>query len=166
MTRTVLIFATAALALGACQKQAANKPATAAEIAAGQAIAQAKAGAAGAAPMTGISQISTSGTPKGYSLRLPSPHIEAQGRSLTVSLPFRPSDGLTWTVGAGGAPWTLSSSKIEPKAGPEGTDLAVFTFQAGAAGSGNLAFQLDPASGASKAPQDHVMTYQATVIAP
>jgi hypothetical protein len=164
MTRIALIVALAALTLTACQKAHAPKEATAAEIAAGRALAAAKAGAGPTAP--GVSQISTSGSPRGYQLKLPSPHAEANGRAVTVSLPYRLADGLAWSVESAGAPWKLTSTKFEPKAGPEGTDLAVFSFEAAGPGPGGLAFQLASAAGAAKAPQDHVMTYQVTVIAP
>lgn len=163
MTRTALTVALAALALTACQKSHAAKEATPAEISAGRALATAKAGQGPAAP--GVSQISTSGSPRGYGLRLPPPHTDANGRSATVSLPYRPSDGLAWSVKSTGAPWKLTSTKLEPKTGPEGTDLAVFSFEAAGPGPGGLTFQLASAA-AAKAPQDHVMTYQVTVIAP
>ncbi|HWE47872.1 MAG TPA: hypothetical protein VG407_17770 [Caulobacteraceae bacterium] len=164
MTRIFLGLALAALALTACQKPA-NKSVSAQEIAAGRALADAKAKAA-PGPVRGVSQISTSGSPRGYGLHLPPPHTEADGRNVTVSLPYRPSDGLAWSVETIGAPWKLTSTRFEPKAGPEGSDLAVFSFEAAGPGTGGLAFQLASAAGAAKAVQDHVLTYQVTVIAP
>ena len=123
----------------------------------------AAADAAAADPIgKGVTQIATSGSPRGYGLKLPPPHAEANGRSLTVSLPFRPADGLTWTVDAPGGPWKLTGSKTSAGAGPEGTDLAVFSFQASGPGSGALNFKLNPPKGGA----DNVMTYQATVVAP
>ena len=118
----------------------------------------AKTAKAPAGPQTGVTQISTSGSPRGYALKLPPPHSDANGRSGTVSCPFRPSDGLVWSVDAPGDPWKLTGTKTSPGAGPEGTDLAVFTFQALGPGSGALNFQLASSATASqeplKAPKD------------
>jgi hypothetical protein len=162
--RKALALPLALLALAGCQQQ---KPhAGSAGTAQGENVLRetlAKAKAAAPAGQTGVTQISTSGSVRGFALKLPSPHADANGRSLTVSLPFRPKDGLVWSVDAPGAPWTLTGSKTSPGAGPDGTDLMVFSFQASGPGSGALNFKLNPPKTAAG---ESVMSYQATVVAP
>jgi hypothetical protein len=159
MLKAALLLPIAALVLAACQKPAPHATDRGAQV---MRDALAKAQAA-AGPQAGVTQISTTGSPRGFALKLPPPHAEADGRSLTISLPFRTSDGLVWTVQKPAGPWALTGSKTSPGAGPEKTDLAVFTFQAAAAGGGTLTFQLASPQASAK---DNVMTYQATVVAP
>src|SRR5262249_23180343 len=101
----LLALSIAALVLAGCQKP--NPNASQGEKVMREALAKGQAAAA-AGPQVGVTQIATSGSPKGFALKLPSPHADAKGRDLTVSLPFRPSDGYVWTVEKPGGPWTLT----------------------------------------------------------
>ena len=134
-----------ALALAACQKPASKLPA-----------APTPSATAG-----GAVQIVTSTTIRGIKLHLPAPTITAEARAATVSLPFRASDKMAWSLeGAAAAPWSLKSTTVAPGVGPEGTDLAVFSFTASGPGSATLMFNLASSSAAGG---DSVKTYQATV---
>ncbi len=162
MRRSWLAILALPLALAACEKPK-NEPAAyhirQAQIATCSGTAKQCAGALATAG--GAVQIVTSTTVQGLMLRLPAPTITAAARAATVSLPFRTSDNLTWNLEpATIAPWRLKSSRVLPGGGPQGTDLAVFAFEATGPGSTTLMFQLSSApegGGAS------VKTYQATV---
>lgn len=109
-----------------------------------------------------VGAIETSKTGQGLRLALPSGKVEASGRTATVSLPFRASDGFVWNApNPTPPPWRLTSSTIRKGAGPEGTDLAVFDFAAAAPGSAPLKFSLAATSG----PNAPVITFSATVSA-
>ncbi len=162
LSSPLAIALVALAALAACQKPAPRG--------AGQGKALLQSYAQTGKPQTGVIQIETSGSPRGFALRLPPAKADAQGRTATVSLPYRPKDGFVWTLdGKPGEPWSLTASATKPGAGPEGTDLAVFSFTASGPGAGNLSFRLGaPPNPASKSPSggDKVLSYQATVSTP
>jgi hypothetical protein len=79
---------------------------------------------------------------------LPQPTVEVRGRAATISLPFRTADRLAWvaaTPAADAQPFMFQTLEVKPGAGPDGTDLAVFTYSAAKAGSTVLKFGLVPA---------------------
>lgn len=78
---------------------------------------------------------------------LPTGGFVAAGRTVTVSLPYRAADGLVWVSATRMSelgPFAFKGLALTPKAGPAGTDLAVFTYQAAAAGEAILKFGLVP----------------------
>ena len=78
---------------------------------------------------------------------LPQPMVEVRGRAAVISLPFRGADRLSWvsaTSAADAQPFMYQALDIKLGAGPDGTDLAVFTYSAGKAGSTVLKFSLVP----------------------
>ncbi len=78
---------------------------------------------------------------------LPTGGFVAMGRTVTVSLPYRAADGLVWVSATRASelgPFVFKGLAVKPKAGPAGTDLSVFTYEAGAAGSAILKFGLVP----------------------
>lgn len=78
---------------------------------------------------------------------LPAPTVKVTGRTAVVSLPYRAAEGLVWvsaTRMSEAAPFTFKSLDVRPKAGPGGTDLAVFTYQAAVGGAAKLKFGLVP----------------------
>jgi hypothetical protein len=78
---------------------------------------------------------------------LPPGGFNVSGRTVTVSLPYRQADGLAWvsaTRMSEMAPFAFKGLSVKPRGGPQGTDLAVFTYQAGVAGSATLKFGLVP----------------------
>jgi hypothetical protein len=78
---------------------------------------------------------------------LPTGGFVAAGRTVTVSLPYRAADGLVWASATRMSelgPFAFKGLALKPKAGPAGTDLSVFTYEAGAAGTATLKFGLVP----------------------
>ena len=78
---------------------------------------------------------------------LPPPTHSVAGRVATITLPYRTADGLIWvsaTRMSDAAPFTFKGLDVKPGAGPNGTDLAVFTYEADRAGSTTLKFGLVP----------------------
>jgi hypothetical protein len=78
---------------------------------------------------------------------LPTGGFVATGRTVTVSLPYRTTDSLVWVSATRMSelgPFTFKGLAVKPKAGPAGTDLSVFTYQAAAAGTATLKFGLVP----------------------
>ena len=109
-----------------------------------------------------VGAIETSQTGQGLRLALPPPKVQASGRTATFSMPFRPSDGFAWSPpDPAPTPWKLTSQAIAKGAGPQGTDLAVFTFTASAPGSAPIRFTLAATSG----PNAPISTFSATVSA-
>lgn len=78
---------------------------------------------------------------------LPKPEVRTRGRVVTVSLPYRTRDWRGWTSVAQPTdmgPFAFSKLRSQPRRGPGGTDLAVFTYVAGGPGSATLKFDLEP----------------------
>lgn len=83
------------------------------------------------------------------------------GRTVTVSLPFRASDNLAWvsaTKMADARPFVFRGLEVKPGKGPEGADLAVFTYEADSPGHAALEFGLIPAGRMLVGPPDMVFT--------
>lgn len=79
---------------------------------------------------------------------LPAGSHEATDRTLTVRLPYRSADGMLWVAAqrtADTAPFFFRSLDVEPHAGPQGTDLAIFVYEADGPGTATLEFGLVPA---------------------
>ncbi len=145
MRATLPILACALLALAACKRESAPVVHLPAQTASGP-----------------VGAIETTKTGQGLKLGLPSGKVDASGRTATVSLPFRPSDGFVWSApNPVPPPWRMTSSTVKKGAGPEGTDLAVFIFAASEAGAAPLKFSLAAAS----SPNAPVITFSATVSA-
>lgn len=78
---------------------------------------------------------------------LPKPEVSTKGRTVMVRLPYRYVDGRGWIAVAQAAdvgPFAFRDVRSQPKRGPHGTDLAVFTYVASAPGSGTFKFDLEP----------------------
>jgi len=78
---------------------------------------------------------------------LPPGAYAVNGRIVAISLPYRTSDNLLWVSATGvleAAPFMFQNLDIQPRAGPQGTDLAVFTYKADKAGTAKLEFGLVP----------------------
>lgn len=78
---------------------------------------------------------------------LPPPTVALNGRTAVISLPLRLSDKLIWvsaTRVAEADPFVFKGLEIKPGGGPQGTDLAVFTYVADHAGTAVLKFGLVP----------------------
>lgn len=106
---------------------------------------------------------------------LPEPTVHVTGRTATIALPYRSADKLAWAPATGAAdsqPFMFQSLDLRPGAGPGGTDLAVFTYAAGKAGSAVLKFGLAPVGKVLIAPPGAVYkgpfsaTFQTQVSAP
>lgn len=79
---------------------------------------------------------------------LPNPSYVVNGRTVVVRLPYRTRDGHLWIdadPSASSGSLMFSSLDIEPRGGPDGTDLAVFTYTADRPGVATLKFALTPA---------------------
>jgi hypothetical protein len=78
---------------------------------------------------------------------LPTGSFTVAGHAVTVSLPYRKAEGWSW-VGATRmsqlAPLTFKGLAVKEKAGPGGTDLAVFSYEASGPGTPTLTFGLVP----------------------
>lgn len=97
--------------------------------------------------------------------RLPRPEVRTSGRVVRVRLPYRAKDGRGWTAVAQPAeigPFAFRDVKAQPRRGPRGTDLAVFTYVAAAPGSATLKFDLEP-YGRGPAPLGPALHYETTV---
>jgi len=78
---------------------------------------------------------------------LPPPTHSVTGGIATVTLPYRTADGLVWvsaTRMSDAAPFVFKGVEIKPGSGPNGTDLAIFTYEAERAGTATLKFGLVP----------------------
>ena len=78
---------------------------------------------------------------------LPAGGSSVAGRTVTVTLPYRLSEGFAWvsaTRMSEMGPFMFEGLAVRPKAGPAGTDLSVFTYQADKAGVATLKFGLVP----------------------
>jgi len=92
---------------------------------------------------------------------LPAGSHTVSGRLLTVTLPFRSADGLAWvtaTRAADARPFVFQELEVRPAAGPDGADLAVFTYRASGPGTAELEFGLVPAGRMLVGPEDQVFT--------
>lgn len=90
-----------------------------------------------------------SAAPAAAASTLPGGSHEVQGRAVVFRLPYRSAEGRLWVAAtsmAESAPFVFQGLDIEPGAGPGGTDLAVFAYQADRPGSATLEFGLVPAS--------------------
>ena len=128
-------LATAVLALGACQKPA-EKPST-------PGLQETASDMKPAGP--GVQEIRSTSSAAGA--ELPSGTTSLEGKVATISLPFRTASGKMWVVAtrtADAAPFSFKGLDVKPGAGPDGTDLAVFTYEADKAGSATLKFGLVP----------------------
>ena len=86
---------------------------------------------------------------------LPAPFYQIDGRIVTVRLPYRTRDNHLWVdadPSATTGPFMFQMLDIEPRGGPGGTDLAVFTYKADRPGEATLKFALTPVGKGS--PQD------------
>ena len=86
---------------------------------------------------------------------LPTGNHEVIGRVVTVCLPYRSADGMLWVAAQHSAdikPFVFRNLDVEPHAGPQGTDLAVFVYEADGPGSATLEFGLVPAGKALVGP--------------
>ncbi len=107
---------------------------------------------------------------------LPAGSHQLEGRALTVRLPYRSRDNRLWVAGtddADSAPFVFHGLDLLPGAGPAGTDLAIFHYEAEGAGTATLRFGLVPAGRSLIGPEDTrvedpaaVPAYSATVAAP
>lgn len=80
-----------------------------------------------------------------------------QGRTVVFRLPYRSAQGQTWVAGTDSpedAPFTFQNLDVEPGAGPGGTDMAVYIYQADRAGSATLTFGLVPTGKTLIGPHD------------
>ncbi len=78
---------------------------------------------------------------------LPKPQVQTKGRVVKVRLPYRSKDSRGWTAVAQAGemgPLAFRDLKAQPREGPRGTDLAVFTYVANGPGTGALKFDLEP----------------------
>lgn len=78
---------------------------------------------------------------------LPPPTHSVTGRVATIVLPYRTADGLIWvsaTKVSEATPFIFKGIEIKPGAGPGGTDLSIFTYEADRAGTATLKFGLVP----------------------
>jgi len=78
---------------------------------------------------------------------LPAGSHAQEGRKVTVSLPFRAADDMAWVTAtsvADAKPFVFKGLEVKPGAGPNGTDLAVFTYEANRTGQATLEFGLVP----------------------
>ncbi len=78
---------------------------------------------------------------------LPPPTVAIDGRTAVISLPVHLSDNLIWVSATRVAetdPFVFKGLEIKPGGGPQGTDLAVFTYEADHAGATILKFGLVP----------------------
>ncbi len=79
---------------------------------------------------------------------LPAPTLQVNGRTATITAPVRLAEGWMWvsaTTLEQVAPFLFKGLDIQPGAGPGGSDLAVFTYEARAPGSTTLKLGLVPA---------------------
>jgi hypothetical protein len=73
--------------------------------------------------------------------------VKMTGRAAEIALPYRTSGHLIWvsaTTSSKASPFAFKSLAIRPHAGPNGADLAVFTYVADRPGSTTLEFGLVP----------------------
>ena len=78
---------------------------------------------------------------------LPPPTYSVSGRVATITLPYRTADNLIWvsaTKVSEAAPFVFKGVDVKPGAGPNGTDLSIFTYEADRAGTATLKFGLVP----------------------
>ncbi|ESQ90478.1 hypothetical protein [Asticcacaulis benevestitus] len=83
----------------------------------------------------------------GSTAALPPPTVAINGRTAIISLPLRLSDNLIWvssTRMSEADPFVFKGLEIKPGGGPQGTDLAVFFYEADHAGATVLKFGLVP----------------------
>lgn len=107
---------------------------------------------------------------------LPVGSHQLEGRTLTVRLPYRSRDNRLWVAGtdeADSAPFVFHGLDLLPGAGPDGTDLAIFHYEADGAGTATLRFGLVPAGRTLIGPEDTRVedpaafpAYSATVAVP
>lgn len=126
------VLAAALVLIAACQKPA--------DTPAASATATASSSSEG-----GVREIRSTSTAAGVGLGGGSTSVV--GRTATVSLPFRTSEGKAWvsaTRVAEAQPFVFKGLEVKPGAGPDGSDLAVFTYEASGPGSATLKFGLVP----------------------
>lgn len=80
-------------------------------------------------------------------LPLPDPWYELEGRKLSVKLPYRADTWYMWGGDLEGlGPFTFKMLDVIPRGGPDGTDLAVFEYEASGPGTGRFSFGLTKVS--------------------
>ena len=78
---------------------------------------------------------------------LPDPWYELEGRKLAVKLPYRADTWYMWGGEVEGIePFGFKSLDVIPRGGPDGTDLAVFEYEAAGPGTGRFSFGLTKVS--------------------
>jgi hypothetical protein len=99
---------------------------------------------------------------------LPKPQVRMNRRVAEVRLPYRNREGRAWVVSgdpAAAGPFALSAMTVRLDKGPRGTDLAVYTYVAREAGSGELKFALLDMSAGANTPPPRVGEFTTTVTA-
>jgi hypothetical protein len=99
---------------------------------------------------------------------LPKPRVSIKRRVATVRLPYRNREGRSWVVATPTGetqPFTLRKLDVRPGKGPRGTDLAVYTYAAEAAGSTTLRFELMDFGAGAPTPPARIAQYETTVSA-
>ncbi|WP_257558049.1 hypothetical protein [Sphingobium sp. CFD-2] len=128
----------------------------------------------GSSDMTGEDRATQPRTVPGEIAPLPRGTHEVKGRIVTIRLPYRTTDNLLWTSATdvmAAAPFMFQDLDIQPRAGPQGTDLAVFTYKADKPGTATLEFGLVPAgttlldNGATRLKGEPASRYAARVTA-
>lgn len=99
-------------------------------------------------PASAPDGVAPAAAPEAVGAAIPGGSHAVSGRTVTVTLPYRIADQLAWvaaTTAAEARPLAFKGLEIKPGGGPGGVDLAVFTYEAEAAGSAKLQFGLVPA---------------------
>jgi hypothetical protein len=99
---------------------------------------------------------------------LPKPQVRMNRRVAEVRLPYRNREGRAWVVAtdpAAAGPFALSNLTVRLDKGPRGTDLAVYTYVARDAGSGQLKFDLVDMSAGANTPPPRIAEFTTTVTA-
>lgn len=128
----------------------------------------------GSSPIAGENRAAQPQDISGAIAPLPRGTHRLEGRIVTVRLPYRAADNLLWASATGvmeAAPFMFQDLDIQPRAGPQGTDLAVFTYKADKPGTATLEFGLVPVgktllgNGTTRFRDEPARRYSATVTA-
>ncbi|WP_297799383.1 hypothetical protein [uncultured Brevundimonas sp.] len=113
-------------------------------------------------PATDGNKEGNSATPTSDNERpLPPPWHEVEGRKLTVNLPYRASSWYLWAADdENEGPFTFKSLDNLPGAGPQGTDLAVFIYEADGPGSASIKFGLNTVTRDGPTPPEQMRSGQ------
>jgi hypothetical protein len=119
----------------------------------------------GGEPASAPAAAAPAAPPQPVGAAIPAGSHAVNGRTVTVSLPFRAADGLAWvsaTDPVRARPFMFTGFEVKPGADPGGGDLAVFTFRAYRAGHAVLEFGLVPEGKVLIGPEDVI--YKGDVI--